>query len=150
MLGVPAVGGESRSGIIAEGQRRVAFDRDVVVVVETDQLAELVVAGEGSRLVRDAFHHVAIAGDEVDVVIEDCLVAVEYRGHVRFSDSHSNRIADSLPEWASRRLDAGGVAVLGVARRLALPLAKLLQIIEGEIVAGEIEHAVQQHRSVAR
>src|ERR1700694_1976141 len=99
---------------------------------------------------RDAFHHVAIAGNEVDVVIEDSLVAVEDRGHVRLTDSHSNRITDSLPERSGSRLAAGCVTVLGVSGSLALPLAELLQIVESQIVAGEIEHAVQQHRSVAR
>jgi len=36
-----------------------------------------------------------------------------------------------------------------MSRRLALPLPELLQIIESEIVAGEVEDAVQQHRRVS-
>ena len=75
--------------------------------------------------------------------------AIEHRAEMRFADGHSDRVADSLPERAGRRLDTGRVAVLGVAGSLALPLAELLQIIESEIVAGEIEHAVEKHRRMA-
>ena len=38
---------------------------------------------------------------------------------------------------------------LGVPRRLAAPLAELLQIVERDVVAGEVEQRVQQHRAVA-
>ena len=46
VLGVPSIRIESRGGIVAERERRIAFDRDVVVVVKTDQLAEFMVPGE--------------------------------------------------------------------------------------------------------
>ena len=36
-----------------------------------------------------------------------------------------------------------------MSRRLALPLPELLEVIESEIVAGEVENAVQQHRRVS-
>ena len=45
-LNVPAVGLEACSGVIAEREGGVALDRDVIVVVEADQLAELRVSGE--------------------------------------------------------------------------------------------------------
>ena len=57
---------------------------------------------------------------------------------------------NALPEWAGRRLDTVGVPVFGVAGRLAVDLAKPLQLVEGHIlVAGQIEQAVEQHRGVA-
>src|SRR4029078_4061187 len=115
------------------GERGVAFDGDVVVVVESNQLAKLGVTGEGCGLVGDTFHHVAVAGDEVRVVIEDFLVTVEYSAHVCFADGHSNGIADSLAERSGGGFNAGRVTVLGVTGGLALPLPELLQIIEREI-----------------
>ena len=51
VLNVPAVCLEARAGIIAEGERSVTFDRDVIVVVEADQLAESGVTGEGCGFV---------------------------------------------------------------------------------------------------
>ena len=96
----------------------------------------------------NAFHHVAIAGDEVDVVVDDLLIAVEHRTHVRFGHRHAHRVADPLAQRAGCRLDSGSVAELGMSGRLALPLPELFQVIECEIVTSEIEHAVQQHRRV--
>ena len=78
-------------------------------------------------------------------MIYDLLLAVEHRAHVCLSHRHADRVAYSLAQRAGRRLDAGSVAVLGMPRRFALPLPELLQVIECELVAGEIEHAVQQH-----
>ena len=92
---------------------------------------------------RHSFHHVAIAGDEVHVVIEDFLVAVEDRGHVCLSHCHANGVTDSLSERTSRRLDSRSVAVLGMSRRLAFPLPELLQVLERQLITGEIEDAVQ-------
>src|SRR2546423_14887186 len=37
-----------------------------------------------------------------------------------------------------------------MSRRLAFPLPELLQVLERQLIAGEIEDAVQQHRRVAR
>ena len=42
-----------------------------VVVVDPAQVAELEMAGERRRLAGHAFHHVAVAAQRVDVVVED-------------------------------------------------------------------------------
>ena len=42
-----------------------------IVVVQTDQLAELQMAGERGGFRRDAFHQVAVADDRVGEVIDD-------------------------------------------------------------------------------
>jgi hypothetical protein len=39
--------------------------------------------------------------------------------------------------------------VLGVTRRPRAPLAELLDVVERQVVPGEVEHAVEQHRRVA-
>jgi hypothetical protein len=54
-----------------------------------------------------------------------------------------------LAERAGRRLDAGGVAVFGMAGARRAELAEVLQIVELEAIATEIEAAVEQHRGVA-
>ena len=43
---VPAVADEARGHVFAEGQRGVAFDGDVVVVVDPAQVRELEMAGQ--------------------------------------------------------------------------------------------------------
>src|SRR2546423_2659498 len=143
---MPAVRCESRSSIIAESECGVAFDRDVIVVVKTNQPAEPGVTGEGRRFVGHPFHHVAIAGDEIRVMVENLLLAIEDRGHVRLADRHANRVSDSLPERAGSGFDAGCVTVLRMTWRLALPLPELFKVVEGQLVTSEIQHAVEEHR----
>ena len=82
-------------------------------------------------------------------MVEDSLIAVEYRGHVCFADSHADGVADTLTERARSRFDAWRISVLGMSRRLALPLPELFQVVESELIAGEVEHTVQKHRCVS-
>ena len=67
---VPAVAHEARCHVFAEREAGVAFDGDVIVVVDPAEIGELEVAGERSGFAGNSFHHVAIAADGVDVVIE--------------------------------------------------------------------------------
>ena len=67
---VPSVGAEALGDVVVVRQRGVAVDRDVVVVVDADQLAEPEVAGERGRLVRDALHEAPVAGDHVRVMVD--------------------------------------------------------------------------------
>jgi len=55
----------------------------------------------------------------------------------------------ALAERSGGRFDAGGIAVLGVARGLAVQLAEALQVIDRKVVAGEMQQSIDQHRTVA-
>jgi hypothetical protein len=68
---VPAVAQEPGRDVLGEGDARVAFDGDVVVVVNPAEVVEAEMAGERRRFRRDAFHHAAVAADRINVVIED-------------------------------------------------------------------------------
>ena len=48
LVDVPAVAPEALAGVVGQRQLGDAVDRDVVVVVDHDQLAELLVAGEAT------------------------------------------------------------------------------------------------------
>jgi hypothetical protein len=107
--------------------------------------------GERGRLVGRAFHHVAITGDEERAVIHRPVAAgVEHRRQVGLGHREPDGVADPLAQRAGGDLDSRGDPVLGVSRRPAVPLAELLDVFQREIVAGEIQRAVQQHRGVAR
>ena len=45
--------------------------------------------------------------------------------------------------------DPGHDTILGMARSAAPPLAELLDIVHGKVVAGEEQHAVDQHAGVS-
>src|SRR2546430_17623805 len=109
--------------LFRSGEARVAVDRDVVVVVDPDQLAELQVPGERARLVGDALHQVAVGREEEGVVVHDRMArAVEQRGELRLGDRHPYRVADALPQGSRRGLDPRRHAVLGMPGRPAAPL----------------------------
>ena len=69
-LHVPAIGKKARGDVVAEGEIRVAFDRDAVAVVDPAQVPEHQMARERGGLARDALHHVAVAAHRVNVVVE--------------------------------------------------------------------------------
>src|SRR5712692_3069551 len=105
--------------------------------------------GQRACLVRDALHQVAVRREKVGVVVDDRMTgAVEQRRELSLGDRHADGIPDALAEWSRRRLPTWRDPVLRVPGSTAAPLAKLLDVIEGEVVAGEVEHAVQQHAGV--
>ena len=67
-----------------------------------------------------------------------------------FGDGQADAVGKPLAEGAGGKFDAGRQAVFGVAGRLAAPLAKALQVIQRQVVAGQVEQAVQQHAAVTR
>ena len=81
--------------------------------------------GERGRLVADPFHHVAVARDDVSVVIDD-LFAELGRQHP-LGERHADRIADPLPKRPGRGLDAGRVPPLGMPGGPAAELAEALR-----------------------
>ena len=73
---------------------------------------------------------------------------VELVGEAAFRDGHPDRVGEALAERAGRRLDARGQAVLRVARRDAAPLPERLEVLERDVVAGQVEERVEQHAGV--
>ena len=68
---VPAAGLEALHLVGRVGERQRAVDRDAVVVEQHDQSVELEMPGERDGFVADAFHQVAVGGDDVGLVIDD-------------------------------------------------------------------------------
>ena len=147
----PAVGLEARGGVVGEREADVALDRDLVGVVEDDELREAEAAGEGRGLVRDALLEVAVAAHHVDVVVEEGLLAgaVEARLHHRLGDRHADAVGEALAERAGGDLDADRAGALGVAGRDGAPLAELPEVVERDGEAGLVQERVEQGGAVA-
>ena len=146
VLDMPAVRLEAHANVVAIRERGVAIDGDVVVVVDADQVAEALVAGERRGLVADAFHEAAVASDHERAVMHH--VVTETAAQVALGERHADRVRETLSERTGRHFDAGGVADLGVTRRGRFPLAELLQVVEFEPVAGQEQQRVLQDRGV--
>src|SRR5262249_3819622 len=104
---VPAIGQKTRRPIVAECQIRVTLDRHAIVVVDPAQISQHLMASKRGRLAGDAFHHVAIATEGVDIEIEDREIrTVEMTRQPPSGERHADAVAAALPQRPSRGLDA--------------------------------------------
>jgi hypothetical protein len=151
---VPAVADEPGGHVLAERPGRVPLDRDLVVVVDPAQVGQPEVAGQRCRLARDAFHHAAVAGQGVGVVVEHLEARpVEVGGHPPAGDGHAHAGGDALAQGARGGLDGRRPAVFRMPRALAVELAEALDVVERDrevaeplvirvdrLDAGEVQH----------
>src|SRR5689334_1239006 len=115
MQNLPAIRLEAFTGIICKSEISRSINRYVVVVVEADQLPEPKVAGERGGFVRDPLHHVAVAADEVRVVIDDVVArSVEDRRQVRLGERHPHCVRYALAQWPGGRFNSWCVTILRV------------------------------------
>jgi hypothetical protein len=152
-LGVPAVRLVAPQHVLGEGDLGVALDRDVVVVVDDDEVAELLGARDRGRFAGDALLQVAVRGEGVDAVVErrgaGRRLRVEQPALVTRGHRHADRVRQALAERAGGGLDADGVAVLGVTRRQGAPGAKGLEVVERQPVTGQEQLDVQRQAGVS-
>ena len=152
---VPAVGLVARADVLGLRELGHLVERDVVGVVQDDQIVELLVGGEAGRLRGDALLEAAVADHAEDVVVEDrVLRRVEHgRAHLR-GRGEAGAVRDAGAERARRGLDAGrrvfAVGEFRVAGRRRVVLAEVRDLVLGDVVAREVEPRVEEHRAVAR
>ena len=144
----PAVGLEALLDVVVVGQLGGPVDRDVVVVVEGDEPTQTEMAGERARLWETPSHEAAVAGHHVGVVIAH--LGAEAIAHHALGDRHADRIGEALAQRPGRHLDARSVEALGMARRLAAPLTKLAQVLERQVISGQVQEGVLQDAGAGR
>src|SRR5258708_4220487 len=117
---VPTIGDEACCHIIGKGQGGIAFDGDVVVIINPAQVRELQMTGQRGSLVANTLHHAAVATDGVNVVIEHLKGgAVEVRSHPASGGSHANACRHTLTKGASGCLNSRGPAIFRMSRAFA-------------------------------
>jgi len=137
---MPAVSGEPSAHVLSEDERGRAREGYAVVVVKDDQLTELKVAGERTGLGLDPLHHVAVARDDVGTMVDDLVSgSVEARGQMRLGHGHAHRVAEPLSEGTGGGLHARRQVALRMTRGQTVPLAEALDLIERQIIAGQME-----------
>ena len=147
---VPAARFKTGGRVVAEPLVDVAVDGNAVVVIHHDELAEAESPGEGTGLLRQPFHEAAVAEEHVCVVIDNGeAVAVELGGEQFFSHSHAHGGGKALSERPGGGFHAGGHPLFGMAGRTGAELAEILDIVHAQVIAGEMQHAVEQHGGMA-
>ena len=69
-------------------------------------------------------------------------------GEEALGDREPDAVGEALPQRAGGGLDPRGVAALGVPGRAGAPLAELLQVVEGDVVAAQVERRVLEDAGV--
>ena len=106
--------------------------------------------GQGCRLHGDPFHDVTVGNDPIGIVVDDLVAGlVVAGGEVRFGHRHADAVGESLPERSGGDFDARCVIGFRVTRRHRSELAEILDFLERQIIAGQMEQAVDQRRTVA-
>ena len=150
---VPAIGLKALGCVVGEPAFHMAVDRDAVVVVQRHQLGQAQRARQRTGFMADALHQTTVAQKHIGHVVHDVqtaarLFAVERLRQHFFGQRHAHRVGDALAQWAGGGFHARGDVDLGVARGLAVQLAKLFQLRHGQLVAGQVQQGIDQHRAV--
>ncbi len=137
---LPAIGFEAGRRVVGEPALGFAVDRNAVVVIEDDQLAQPERAGQRTGLVRDAFHKTAVAREAPGVMIHERGIGViEARCQRGFTQRHAHGIGQTLAQRAGGRLDARGHEVFRMTRGLGMQLTKILDVVERYVIAGQMQ-----------
>ncbi len=146
----PTHGLEALGHVFAEGEIRVALDGDPVVVPEHDQFLEPQMARQARRFVSDPLHQATVAREGEGAMIDHIEAGtVEAVRQPALGDGHAHGVPDALPQWPRGGLHTIRVPELGVSRCLRIPLPEVLQIIQAQPVAREMQQGVNEHRGMA-
>ena len=110
-------------------------------------MAQPQVAGERRRLVADALHQAAVAGDDVGVVVDDFRVL---RVLQALGQSKADRHSEPLAKRAGGAFDADRVAILRVTGRPGTQLAEVPQFRFRKTVVKDVQQPVEQCGAVTR
>ena len=145
---MPAGGGEAPSHVFAGRQAHRAIDRNLVVVPDHVEAAQLQMARQRNRFLADAFHQAAIAGHNPGVVIDQRIAKHAVQVPLRHRHAHRHRQAlPQRPGGAFHARQLGGFRMTGA---WGMPLAEALDVIQGRLlIAGQVQQRIDQHRTMA-
>ncbi|CAB4620630.1 unannotated protein [freshwater metagenome] len=147
VLDVPAVGLEAFRGVVGEGQLGGAVDRDVVVVVDGNELAEAQMSGHRSGFVTQTLFEITVATDHVGVMVEQ--LRAETGPEPMLGHRHSDGVRKSLTQRPGRDFDTCGVMGLGMTGSERTPLPEFLDVIESEAESRQVQHRILENRCVS-
>ena len=110
---VPAISAVAPLDVLGSRKTGRAVDGDPVVVPQDDQPPEAEMPGEPGRLVVDALHQAAVAGDRPGAVIDQAIAI--FGVQVPLGDCHAHRHRQPLPQRPGGRLDSVEQEILGMS-----------------------------------
>ncbi len=130
---IPTVACEAGSNVFAEGQVGGPFNGDPVAVVDPAQVWELQVTRKRGGLTRDALHHVTVAAQDINVVVEHVEAGtVEMIAHPKTGEGHSHTIGHALSQRTRGRFDTRSPTILRMPGTSTVELPKGLDVFQGD------------------
>ena len=146
---LPAVGTETLHRVIGKPAFHLTINGNAVIVIKGHQLAQAQGTGQGTGFVGDAFHHAAITQETVGVMVDNSVpFTVELARQHLLRQCHAHRIGNTLTQRAGGGFDARGVAVFRVAGGGATQLTEVLDVVQADAVAAQVQQTVKQHGAV--
>ena len=146
---IPVLRFETLGDIFAPCDGSISLDRDLVGVVDEYKVFESKVSCQGTGFIGDTLLQVTITAEAVDLVVYELTgFGVYLIGSKSFCHGKSDGIGDPLSQRTCRNLDTRSMSVFGVSGRFGVELAKILQIIQADIVAPEVKQRVDKPRTV--
>lgn len=138
----------------------------MVVIVDSNEVAQLQVTSHGGSLTGNTLHGTAITEEGVSVVVKKIIAGlVEDTSRVSLGNGQTDGVRETLTKRSSGDLNTGGVVGLGVTGSDAVELlgesagtfhleinrayTEGLEVIQGQLVAEEVQQSVLQHAAVA-
>ena len=99
---------------------------------------------------RNPLHQTTIAHKHVGKVVDDLMVwLIKLRRQRALGDSQPHRVRQPLPQRPGGGFNPRGIADFRVARRFGMQLTEVFYLFDGQIIARQMQQAVEQHRRVA-
>jgi len=74
---------------------------------------------------------------------------IEFSGQQLFRHRHAHRVGNALTERSGGRLDARRIAIFRMPGGFRMQLPELLDVLDRQVVTGQMQQRVKQHRAVA-
>ena len=137
---LPAIGAKTRWRVIGKPTLNIAVDRNAVVIPKSRQFAQTQGARERASLMGNPLHQAPITQKNISTVINDGMaVSVELCRKHFLCQSHTHAIGNALAQWSGSGFYPRRVAILGMAWRARMQLAKILQLFGRQIVPGQMQ-----------
>mmetsp|Transcript_120559 Transcript_120559/g.232660 ORF Transcript_120559/g.232660 Transcript_120559/m.232660 type:complete len:226 (+) Transcript_120559:1203-1880(+) len=127
---------------------------DIIGIIDDDEIVKTIMASEGGCFKSHTFLQAAITTQGDNVVIKDLMILGVVLGGCKLgSSSHTHRVANARTERSSGGLDPGCVVLrrreFRMTRRHGFVTAKLLDLIQRKIVAGQVQPGIDEHGAMA-
>ena len=121
------------------------FNRNLVGIIEHDQLAQAKGPCQRKGFRRNSFHHAAVAAQHIGKVIHNRIIFfIENSSQMSFCHCHAHCHCHTCPQRSCGGFNAYRMAIFGMSRGERAPLAEGRQILPGQPIAKQVQQRIQQ------